>query len=107
CGNVLQPVHQLFLFLLRQLQDAQIGVGVRKQRVAIADTGARWTFLANRERNVHGPGAWGQGGVGGGQAATAASVMPPCRSSASICGARPRNATNDSIAGRLPPTDRI
>jgi NAD(P)-dependent dehydrogenase (short-subunit alcohol dehydrogenase family) len=31
----------------------------------------------------------------------------PCRSSASICGARPRKALKISIAGRLPPRDRI
>jgi len=34
-------------------------------------------------------------------------AMPLCRSSASICGRRPRNSTNESIAGRLPPTARI
>ena len=31
--------------------------------------------------------------------------MPLCLSSASILGLRPRNAVNDSSAGRLPPSD--
>src|SRR5690606_21908424 len=39
--------------------------------------------------------------------AAAVSTMPAWRSSASMSGSRPRNATNASSAGRLPPTARI
>src|SRR5690606_25632090 len=36
--------------------------------------------------------------------ASSAVSMPACFSSGSSCGARPRNATNESSASRLPPT---
>lgn len=39
--------------------------------------------------------------------ACASSAIPLWRSSASMFGSRPRNALNESIAGRLPPTSRI
>src|SRR6185312_6017000 len=63
--------------------------------------------LGARERGERDPRDCGQGegGVAGAHEASGYddNVMALCRRSASIWGGRPRKATNDSSAGRLPP----
>src|SRR5262249_43740201 len=114
--------------LLRNLRTRKNGDAVVGLLPAVGDAIAGRLDLGEREIPVLGLGFLQAGDVGPGsrqpveqmrqpdlervdvpgrQPQRHAAIMPLCLSSASTLGSRPRNARNDSAAGRLPPTARI